>query len=512
MQALHKLFLFCVLTGLGDYALGSKIINGTKTRENSMLYMASVQNDQQHVCGGFLISEDFVLTAAHCDQNPTKVVLGTHDLSNVNDAQIYPVKKCKHRSFKKVESGNDIMLLKLSRKARPSKKSRFKSIKLSSPNTKLKAHKKCHVAGWGLTRNNGYLENELRDVEVPVIDLKNCQKLWQDKLPAKVICAGGYRTGNGFCQGDSGGPLVCDKKAVGIVSFNNNYTCKYPDFPNVYTDISKFLPWIKEILKKKDYLKHKVWNKDGYRDDETKTMGTILVLLLVFVLNRADSTRIVGGRDASPHSRPYMASLQIRGQHFCGGALVKEDFVLTAAHCLLNRPVTVVVGIDTLSGNESTKQEFRVVRSIPHPNYDGHENDIMLLKLSGNASLTDAVQLIPPKRGRLGECTTAGWGDIGDNNTLATRLQEVNVTLLTLRTCRRRWGNVPITRSMVCGTGDHVQQGFCSGDSGGPLVCEGAAAGVVSFSGRRCGDPATPDVYTRVSSFRGWIRNVLRNN
>lgn len=50
------------------------------------------------------------------------------------------------------------------------------------------------------------------------------------------------------------------------------------------------------------------------------------------------------------------------------------------------------------------------------------------------------------------------------------------------------------------------------GDSGGPLVCDGAAAGVVSFSGRRCGDPRTPDVYTRVSSFREWITSVLNNN
>ncbi|KAM7012893.1 serine protease 57-like [Tautogolabrus adspersus] len=243
-------------------------------------------------------------------------------------------------------------------------------------------------------------------------------------------------------------------------------------------------------------------------------MALIFIQLLLFLLNGADGSKIVGGQDAAPHSRPYMASLQVRGQHFCGGALVKEDFVLTAAHCLINVPFTVVLGVDSLSGAESTKQEFRVARSIPHPNYDGHENDIMLLKLSGSAGLTEAVQLIPPKRGRLTnmQCITAGWGDIGDNNTLATRLQEVNVTLLSRRTCQRRWGAVPITSSMVCGTGARVLQGFCSGDSGGPLVCDGGAAGVVSFSGRRCGDPVTPDVYTRVSSFRGWIRNVLNNN
>lgn len=185
--------------------------------------------------------------------------------------------------------------------------------------------------------------------------------------------------------------------------------------------------------------------------------------------------------------------------------------MLTAAHCLLNQPITAVLGLDSLSSNESTKQEFGVLRSIPHPNYDGHENDIMLLQLNGSAELTEAVQLIASKRGRLRQCDTAGWGDIGDNNTLARTLQEVNVTLLSLRTCRRRWGAVPITRSMICGTGTRAPQGFCSGDSGGPLICNGSAAGVVSFSGRQCGQPRTPDVYTRIASFRGWIRNIIGN-
>ncbi|XP_063748179.1 serine protease 57-like isoform X2 [Eleginops maclovinus] len=210
-----------------------------------------------------------------------------------------------------------------------------------------------------------------------------------------------------------------------------------------------------------------------------------------------------------------MTSLQVRGRHNCGGALVRQDFVLTAAHCEISRPYTVVLGADSLTANEATKQEFTVVKSIPHPDYDGHGNDIMLLKLNGTAQLTDAVQLISLKRGRLStssQCITAGWGDVGDNGTLPKRLQEVNVTTLSQRGCIRRWRNVPITREMVCGIGAGALQGFCSGDSGGPLVCGGAAAGVVSFSGRRCGDPRTPDVYTRISSFRDWIASVLTNN
>ncbi|XP_061634088.1 serine protease 57-like [Phyllopteryx taeniolatus] len=240
-----------------------------------------------------------------------------------------------------------------------------------------------------------------------------------------------------------------------------------------------------------------------------------IILLLFFILYGADGTHIIGGRDALPHSRPYMASLQFRGQHICGGSLIRQDFVLTAAHCRIRRAFTVVLGVDSLTGNESTKQVFTTAKDIPHPDYNGHENDIMLLRLNGSAILTEAVQLIVPKRGRLqrrSRCITAGWGDIGDNNTLPITLQEVNVTLLSQRTCRRRWQIVPITRTMVCGTGSRAFQGFCSGDSGGPLICDGEAAGVVSFSGRRCGNPRTPDVYTRVSAFTDWISTVLNRN
>ncbi|XP_028300347.1 serine protease 57-like [Gouania willdenowi] len=243
-------------------------------------------------------------------------------------------------------------------------------------------------------------------------------------------------------------------------------------------------------------------------------MALSFLLLLLLSTYEGEGSLIVGGRDAAPHSRPYMASLQIVGRHICGGALIREDFVVTAAHCRIPVPYTVVLGVDSLTSNESTKQEFRAMMSIPHPDFDGHRNDIMLLKLDRRAQLGEAVQLIPLKttRLRVSQCITAGWGE-ADNKTQPNTLQEVNVTTLLQRTCRRRWrqGRVPISRSMVCGVGGRALQGFCSGDSGGPLVCDGGVAGVVSFSGRQCGDPSTPDVYTRISSFRRWITREINN-
>uniref|UniRef100_A0AB40E8V5 Granzyme M n=1 Tax=Esox lucius TaxID=8010 RepID=A0AB40E8V5_ESOLU len=224
---------------------------------------------------------------------------------------------------------------------------------------------------------------------------------------------------------------------------------------------------------------------------------------------------IVGGREAAPNSRPYMASLQSQGQHDCGGVLVREDFVLTAAHC--DGKYRVVLGAHNLSNDENSQQVFEVDRYIPHPRFgDNLENDIMLLKLKGRATLSASVQLIPLMNGSVAEgtvCSTAGWGVIDNDDTLPDTLQEVNATIISPRECSRRWRGVKIFRQMVCATGPSAFQGFCSGDSGGPLVCNGMSAGIVSFSGQICANPSSPDVYTRVTSYRQWIkRELARSN
>ncbi|XP_015254191.1 PREDICTED: glandular kallikrein-3, submandibular-like [Cyprinodon variegatus] len=130
-----------------------------------------------------------------------------------------------------------------------------KTLPIPKDEIKLKEGEICSVAGWGKTENKDFTVDDMRVVNVSLLNPKLCQRIWGPGLPPKVICAGGYNTNKGFCQGDSGGPLVCNGMAVGVVSFNRLRNCKYPDVPNVYTDISKYLQWINKNMKTKECVK-----------------------------------------------------------------------------------------------------------------------------------------------------------------------------------------------------------------------------------------------------------------
>uniref|UniRef100_A0A2K5VDE6 Granzyme B n=1 Tax=Macaca fascicularis TaxID=9541 RepID=A0A2K5VDE6_MACFA len=109
------------------------------------------------------------------------------------------------------------------------------------------------------------------------------------------------------------------------------------------------------------------------------------LLLLAFLLTPGAGTEeIIGGHEAKPHSRPYMAFVQFldeKSKKRCGGILVRKDFVLTAAHCL-GSSINVTLGAHNIKEQERTQQIIPVKRAIPHPAYNpkNFSNDIMLLQ------------------------------------------------------------------------------------------------------------------------------------
>ncbi|KAM8782489.1 cathepsin G-like [Rhynchonycteris naso] len=242
-----------------------------------------------------------------------------------------------------------------------------------------------------------------------------------------------------------------------------------------------------------------------------------LLLLVAFLLPPGcEAGEIIGGQEARPHSHPYMAYLQIQTagqQSACGGFLVQEDFVMTAAHCW-GRTINVILGAHNISRQERTQQRIPVLRAIRHPGYSEQnlQNDIMLLKLQTRARRNRFVRpvALPRSQARLRPgalCTAAGWGRVSQSRGGSDTLRDVRLKVQRDQSCSSRFGNVYKAQTQICIGDQRERKAAFRGDSGGPFVCNNVAQGIVSY-GDGTGTP--PEVFTRVSSFLPWINRTMR--
>ncbi|MCI4384981.1 hypothetical protein PGIGA_G00045270 [Pangasianodon gigas] len=239
------------------------------------------------------------------------------------------------------------------------------------------------------------------------------------------------------------------------------------------------------------------------------------------------NTKIVGGEAAAPGSWPWQVSIQSSGFHFCGGSLITENWVLSAAHCFqsITAPeITIYLGMESLEGTNSNMQKTSASNIIIHQEYnpDTHDNDIALVQLSSSVTFTNyviPVCLAASNSSFPGGTNVwvTGWGNIASNVNLPfpETLQEVQVPIVSNSDCANAYGSGSITDNMMCAGLAQGGKDSCQGDSGGPLVVKisGAwvQAGIVSF-GNGCALPKIPGVYTRVSQYEDWINSRISSS
>ncbi|GAV04935.1 hypothetical protein RvY_15135 [Ramazzottius varieornatus] len=208
----------------------------------------------------------------------------------------------------------------------------------------------------------------------------------------------------------------------------------------------------------------------------------------------------------------------------CGGSLLNDIYVITAAHCLesaVNGNYVVRVGEHDIRVQNGGQENIAVSRLRLHPSYGGQSrnfiHDIAILRLSKAVTFRSKVlpvclPVVSEEPAAGTRCIVTGWGLMG--KVQAVKLQQGNVQIISRSTC----GTAPIAASQVCAGTVDGSVDACSGDSGGPLVCQNSTTrkwvvqGLVSFGpSAGCGIPRMPAVYTKVSFYVPWIKSLTAN-
>ncbi|XP_073445187.1 acrosin-like [Dendrobates tinctorius] len=246
-------------------------------------------------------------------------------------------------------------------------------------------------------------------------------------------------------------------------------------------------------------------------------------------------SRIVGGRDAQPGSWPWLVSIQLPIDedtfiHQCGGSILNNHWVVTAAHCFKNHEDDVyswrlVFGLYQLSVFGPETEIRGISRKIIHENYDleTEENDIAMLSVERPINYNRFIQpaCLPRKTSDVSvktDCYIAGWGVLEEEATEPSDfLQEAQVQLIPNKKCNSRsWYNGAVGVYNLCAGYEKGGIDSCQGDSGGPLMCKEPNARIFSVVGitswgSGCAQARSPGVYSSTQYFLTWILEKLES-
>jgi len=230
-------------------------------------------------------------------------------------------------------------------------------------------------------------------------------------------------------------------------------------------------------------------------------------------VNRA--SRIVGGVETEVNEYPWQVGLvsQSGTRPWCGGSLISNKHVLTAAHCTAGSTASSIRVL--LSEHNIADSDYTIVTIsaiTDHPSYSFPFYDYSILTLTNAVTFSDTLSpvCLPADVSQLYTgvlATVTGWGTTASGGSQPSVLNEVDVTVLSNDVCRNSYSEINDVH--ICAADDGKDS--CQGDSGGPLIAPEnsryALIGVVSY-GYGCAYPGYPGVYARVTTVKSWIQSV----
>ncbi|XP_037687370.1 transmembrane protease serine 2 isoform X2 [Choloepus didactylus] len=234
-------------------SIQNRIVGGNSAAPGDWPWQVSLHVQGVHVCGGSIVTAEWIVTAAHCVEAPLSnprywtAFAGILQQSYMFYGSGYKIEKViSHPSYDSKTKNNDIALMKLQVPLTFTDK--IRPVCLPNPGLKLEPTQPCWISGWGSTYEKGKTSVVLNAAMVTLIEPLSCnsRSVYNNLITPAMVCAG-YLEGNiDSCQGDSGGPLVTLKSSVwwliGVTSWGSG--CAKPNRPGVYGNVTVFTDWI----------------------------------------------------------------------------------------------------------------------------------------------------------------------------------------------------------------------------------------------------------------------------
>ncbi|XP_060637382.2 transmembrane protease serine 11E-like [Anolis sagrei] len=231
-----------------------RVIGGSIAGEGEWPWQASLQLNGIHRCGATIISEDWLVSAAHCFRGVSDIKSWTSTFGARigTPAMIRALQQIiihEHYANSVISHEYDIAVVKVSPPLQFT--SAVHHVCLPEATQNFPENTTCYVTGYGALVDDGPSVGELRQTEVKIISNDRCNRreVYNRAISPGMLCAGYLEGGSDACQGDSGGPLVTSDSRgiwylVGIVSWGAE--CARPNKPGVYTRVTYYRDWIFE--------------------------------------------------------------------------------------------------------------------------------------------------------------------------------------------------------------------------------------------------------------------------